>query len=442
MLGENLAAFVWLYARPLEGFSRILDRGRLWLALVLTLVVSFLVSASNVFALGTSLIHALEMSARNPAARRAMQKASKENPPQTKEEEENDETAVPPALDPSTLARLAAYNSVSPMTVIWSIGVLLVPIMIAARAVSGYGSFGVLMRQDYLSLLMCVLMAWSAAYLPLGVILGIVSYGFHTSAHVLPLFAAALIYFLVLTVLAVRTAFGIATGPATGLTALAGGAAMIGAGLFGVMGFSLLYLASPFYLFYAWRLVGSDVRSLGDGLRSRQHLRNQLEIATNNPRDADAHYQLGLIYQKRRQFSEAISRFQRAVEIDPKEAEPHYQLGRIAREQGRIDDAIGELETAAKLDDKLAQSDVWRELGAAYFAANRVQDAGRALEKYLTRREYDPEGLYWFGMVMKNLGRSADARELFQRAIDSVKTMPSHRRAELRQWSSKAKSEM
>jgi len=202
------------------------------------------------------------------------------------------------------------------------------------------------------------------------------------------------------------------------------------------------YLMSPFLLYYGYTLFASDVRSLGDGLRSRQHFQQQLEIATTNPRDADAHYQLGLIYQKRRQWTEAIVRFEKAVEIDPGEADPHYQLGRIARAQKRFDDAIGHLKTAAELDDKLSQSDVWRDLGAAYFESGMVQEAAAALEKYTDRRSYDPEGLYWYGRALATLGRKDDAREMFQRAVDAVKTMPSHRRAEVRTWGSQSKGEL
>jgi tetratricopeptide (TPR) repeat protein len=218
--------------------------------------------------------------------------------------------------------------------------------------------------------------------------------------------------------------------------------AILGLAIYEVAGPLRSYAMSPFLLYYAYILFASDMRSLGDGLRSRQHLRSQLEIATNNPRDADAHYQLGLIYQNRRQYTEAIARFKRAVEIDPAEADPHFQLGRIAREQKRVEEAIGYLTTAAALDDKLGQSDVWRELGAAYFQAGKIEEAAAALGKYTDRRPYDPEGLYWYGKTLASLGRGGEAREMFERAIEAVKTMPRHRRAEVRSWGSAAKGEL
>ncbi|HTS75591.1 MAG TPA: tetratricopeptide repeat protein, partial [Bryobacteraceae bacterium] len=123
-------------------------------------------------------------------------------------------------------------------------------------------------------------------------------------------------------------------------------------------------------------------------------------------------------------------------------ADGHYQLGVIARQHGRVDDAIARLKTAASIDDRLAQSEVWRELGAADFEAGKIEEARAALEKFTDRREYDPEGLYWYGKTLKTLGREAEARQMFERAIEAARTMPRHRRAQVRVWASRAKSEM
>ena len=123
--------------------------------------------------------------------------------------------------------------------------------------------------------------------------------------------------------------------------------------------------------------------------------------------------------------------FKRAVEIDPAEADPHFQLGRIAREQKRVEEAIGYLTKAASLNDKLGQSDVWRELGAAYFQAGRMEEAAAALGKYTDHNaaRRDPEGLYWHGKTLAGLGRGGEAREMFERSMEAVRTMPRHRRA-------------
>jgi len=444
---ENLTAFFLLYIRPIAAISRILDQGRLWFAVVAAVGVSVLLHTSDPSALASAGARA---NLKAPMARETLKKASKEQPltpemeKSLKEAEEEADHPAPTHFVEDAVARFTSYDSWSLFSAIWAIAVALVPAIIALRAATGFGSFGVLMRRDYLSLLMCTLFCWSAVYLVVAIAQGIVSYstGAHTSIHSIPVFAAAALYFLALTALAIRTVLGTTLGSAAGLTLAGSAAAIAGAGFFGVVGSSLYFLASPFVLFYAWRMLGSEVSSLGDGLRTRQHLRRQMEIATTNPRDADAHYQLGLIYQQRRQYTEAIARFQKAIEIDPSEPDAQFQLGRIAREQGRFEDAIRFLQAAAKLNDKLASSEVWRELGAAYVGTSRFEEAAAALAKYTERRSYDPEGLYWYGKALKGLQRTGEAREAFKQCIESVDTMPNHRRAYVRQWKGLAKKEL
>ena len=394
MLGENLIAFFLLYVRPAAAISRILDRGRLWFAIVAALVVSFAEHAGITRQLG--LLDFL--------------------------------------LAP--IWRFIAYLPGERFAPLLAVAVAFVPALILLRTVTGHGSFSTLMQANYAQISMCALMVWAAAYLPVAAI-EIAGFDFGPIPHIV-----ASAYFTILMAIVVRSAFGAGWAMAIGSAAVAWCIAVAACALGGVVGHLGGYLMSPLVLFYLYYMFSSDVRGLGDALRSRQHFRQQLEIATNNPRDADAHYQLGLIHQKRHQYSEAAARFKRAVEIDPNEADPHFQLGRIARLQKRPDEALQELKTAASLDEKLSQGDVVRELGAAYFESGKIDEAAAALEKFVNRREYDPEGLYWYGRTLAQLGRKGEAKEMFQRAIEAVKTMPRHRRAETRVWGSQSKTEL
>ena len=166
----------------------------------------------------------------------------------------------------------------------------------------------------------------------------------------------------------------------------------------------------------------------------RQNFRRYLDSCTINPRDAEAHYQLGLIYQRRRQYSEAAARFKRAVEIDPREPDANYEMGRVAREQGRLQDAINHFSMVLAHDDKFRQSEIWREVGATYLAAGMHNEALDALRKYTERRPYDPEGLYHLGATLQSLGQTDQARESFQQCLEAVKTMPYYRRNEVEKW--------
>src|SRR5690242_9001712 len=104
MLGENLVALFQLYFKPGAAISKILDRGKLWFALLAALGVSF-------------LMH-------------------------------------------SPLAIVGRFTPVG------AIVVAIVPAIVLCRAIAGFGSFGVLMQSDYVSLLMCILNSWTVAFLP------------------------------------------------------------------------------------------------------------------------------------------------------------------------------------------------------------------------------------------------------------------------------------
>jgi hypothetical protein len=389
---DNVKAFFMLYVNPASAFGRILDRGRLWFAALLAVAVGF-------------VLHFGDVPLREPS---------------------------------SPLMRFISFAPGSYLAPLLMLAVVIVPAIILIRSFAGFGSFSVLIQNDYVPLLTCALMAWAAAYLPL-MLLRFVAFDLVSTP---PVYAGFNVLATILTAFAVRAVYGTGFFAAIGITALAWGAGAASAFVLLVVGGALPFLGSPLVLIYLWYLFGSRLGSLGEAMRSRQHFQRQLEISTANPHDADAHYQLGLIHQRRRQFSEAIARFERAVKIDPSMADAHMQLGVIAREQGRFDESIRHLQKAVALDDKLAQSDVWRELGAAYLAAGRVDEARAALEKYTTRREYDPEGLYWYGKTLKQLGRAAEAKEMFERCVEAARTMPSHRRAHVRGWATRAKSEL
>jgi tetratricopeptide (TPR) repeat protein len=391
MLGEQLQIVFTLYAQPVRAASRIIDHGRLWFAVIAALIVGFFVPA----------IH---------------------------------------APSPLVNAILLAIGPAAVVKTVGAIAVAFVPAVILVMTVyRSHESFPVLLRRDYLTLLNCVLLSMAAAFLPLAILSRLLIFSYPLALAIL---VAAEIYFLVLVTFCVRTLWGSGLVVA-GLASVVGVAAMFGGMVaFMFLGSFMYFLASPFLLYYAYVLLGSDVRSLGEGLRARQHLRQQLDVATTNPRDADAQYQLGLIYQQRRQYDEAKRRFARAVEIDGREADPVFQLGRIALEEDRSDDAIELLSRAAALDDKCCSHEVWRDLGVAYFRAGRLEEARVALGKFVERRSYDPEGLYWYGKALLALGQLEDARQQFEQCREAVETMPANRRRQLAKWKRLAAAEL
>lgn len=195
------------------------------------------------------------------------------------------------------------------------------------------GGFSTILFRDYMALPACCLLAWTAPHLLLLVANGALGM-VHSPAYNHPaLWWSAHVYFLVLAGMAIRVLFGTRFAHAAVATVGAWGAAVAGVWLYGIFGNGSAYLASPFMLYYLYMGLGPQVSGLGTGLRSRQRLKQGLENATLNPRDADAHYQLGLIYAQRRQYPAAIERFRKAIEIDP--AEPAGQPAPLSNRRSK-----------------------------------------------------------------------------------------------------------
>ncbi len=325
-------------------------------------------------------------------------------------------------------------------TAVIGMAILYIPVLILLVSMSGVNaSFSVLLRRDYGPLLTCGLMAWAAAHLPF-TLAGFALESLRLSEKTaLGLWAASAICFGLLMALALRMLFGINYSKGLLLVTVAALSFSVQAKLFASVS---PYLFSPFLLFYAFMMFRGDIGDIGFSLRQRQGFRRSMEAATINPKDASAHYQLGLIYQYRRQYSEAISRFQKAVQIADDETDAHFQLGRIAREQSRLQDAINYFSIVLEQDEKHSHSEIWREIGATYLAASMFDDAENALEKFIDRRPYDPEGLYYLGKTLEQLGKRDEAREIFNRCIEAVQTMPSYRYREHRKWDKLARERL
>ncbi len=299
------------------------------------------------------------------------------------------------------------------------------------------GGLGVVFQRDYSPLLTCTAMAWTAAAMPL-----LLATRTASGAVLIGIAALSAFYFLALMFFAVRTVFGTENGIAILVVSLSWIPLILLPFIWAPLSLVLRFLTSPFLLFYAIYYLRSEFSGLGQGLRTRQHFYRMLEAAAINPHDADAQYQLGLIYQQRRQYGEAIQRFKSAIAIDNGETDAHFQLGRIALKQGRLQDALDEFRIVIDQNEKHSSSEILRELGELYVAAKQYSDALQKLEIYVERRPYDPEGLYYYGFALQQLGKTAEARQMYGRATEADRTAPQYRRRYTAPWSRLAQKQL
>jgi tetratricopeptide (TPR) repeat protein len=334
-------------------------------------------------------------------------------------------TAVAIGLVTPAAAGLHFYTPLLVLAVVYVPGLLLLGSLIAHT-----GALGTAFQRDYSPLLTCVAMAWSAAQLPL------VAAQWTGPFEVVRIVAvAAYLYFALLVFFAVRTVFGTGNGAAAAIVCLSWIPLAAAVFLWGPLSMIFGLLASPFFLFFIIYYLGAEFSRLGQGLRTGQNYRRMLEAAAVNPHDGDAQYQLGLIHQQRRQYSEAVRRFEAAVAIDPTETDAQFQLGRIAREQGRLDEALTRFDTVLRQNEKHSSSEIHRELGAVYLAFGRTAEAERELALYTDRREYDPEGLYYYGEALERNGKAGEAKAVYGRAVEAARTAPRYRRHLVAKWS-------
>ena len=407
MVLDNAKLLLRLLWRPADAMSGILDQGSLLFASLAVLAVSLLVQYGV-----QSLIPRVPVAVQQPAQT------------QESEHDEQDQPSVPMAHARPWWS-FSFYAPLLLLAVVYVPGTLLVTSLIAHL-----GGFGAVFERDYSPLLTCTAMAWAAVNLPIALAALV------APPPVLAAVAAfACLYFAVLMFFAVRTVFGTENALAAGSVCLS--VIPLAAAIFfwAPLRFVFGWLASPFFLFYAFYYLGGEFRNVGAGLRRQQNFRRMLDAAAINPHDAEAQYQLGLIYQQRRQYTAAIQRFKNAIAIDRTETDAHFQLGRIAREQGRFTEALAHFQTVLSQDEKHNLSEILRETGATYLDLGEYRDARRLLSAYLDRRPYDAEGLFHYGQTLEKLGEPAEAREMYARSIEAARTAPRYRRRYTAKWS-------
>ena len=444
---ENLKFLFQLYLRPADAMSEIMDKGVWVIAAMFVLVISIVF-----FATVNAKLHeqyriptltefyqpnAEETDFDSPAAQ-AEYKRSNDNYQAALAARRK----VPLVGD--TFFRFFSFEPAAFYQPLLAISIFYVPVLVLLISIfNPVGSFGLVLRRDYGTLATCSLMAWAAAHLPFAVA-GAALFTTTTPALVyLGLWLSSSLLFGVFMIFALRTVLGANYGVAVLTVAVAWLAFTLGMYVFQYVS---PWMLSPFLLFWVFiyfgGYLGGEVRGFGNAFRQKQNFKRFLHNATVNPRDADAHVQLGLIYRQRRQDAKAVEHFTKATDIDATEIDANYHLGRIARGSSELQKALDHFAIVVEQDDKYSLNEIWREVGATYLDAGMFKEATDALEKYVDRRPVDPEGLYYLGRALKAQGNTDRSREMFEQAVDSVNSSPDYRRREVQKWRKLAEKEI
>jgi tetratricopeptide (TPR) repeat protein len=342
------------------------------------------------------------------------------------------------------LSWMLAPAGITAIKVVLFIAVVYAPFAILiANLFERRAGFSLVIREEYGGMASCALLSLAASFLatlPAAFLVGWQSGNLRTeviTSYLVLLFVMPLPIFAALMTISVGTSFRIGWAAAA-VTTLVSFLSL--PGIFLLLQAWNFVCASPFLLLLLLFLLRDRIDEFIGASRSRQAFKQNLEAATLNPADASAHYQLGLIYQKRGEQEAARASFQRAVEIDSREIDAHYQLGRIARQQGRLDEAIRQFEEVVRLDPSHGQNEIWRETGLVYYNAGQYEDALDMFDKFLDKRPSDAEARYWRGMTLHSLGRENEAEQEMQNCVESVRTAPAYKYRFDRRWMNLAES--
>src|SRR5262249_8916121 len=136
----------------------------------------------------------------------------------------------------------------------------------------------------------------------------------------------------------------------------------------------MFVFALPFFLmiplaWVLWQRLGDVITS---GARERD-LAEHLQTLTINPRDSEAHHQLGLIHLRRGNLAAAQASFEEACRIEGNDPDYHHGLGRVFEERGEWERALDKYAVVYQLKPGYGLHDILREVGKAYLHTGELE---------------------------------------------------------------------
>lgn len=145
--------------------------------------------------------------------------------------------------------------------------------------------------------------------------------------------------------------------------------------------------------------------------RAIESYRSLLRLRPNDP---EIHFNLGKCYQGLSAWGEAARSFEKALELAPGDAKSHYNLALTLRALGRYQDELTELEAAWKADPGIPG--IAALLGSVYAREGRLDEAIDAFERSLETEPGVAATHYHLASALAVRGQRERALEHFRRA--------------------------
>jgi tetratricopeptide (TPR) repeat protein len=130
--------------------------------------------------------------------------------------------------------------------------------------------------------------------------------------------------------------------------------------------------------------------------------------------DAEAHYMLGVINGKLKQFADAADYFRKAITLQPQMAMSHYGLGASLKAQNRLAEAADCFREALRIQPEMAE--VRFELASVLYSLGRLDEAKDNLQQ-AARIKPNPRAYHHLGNICSAQGLLSEAVTYYQHAL-------------------------
>ena len=145
-------------------------------------------------------------------------------------------------------------------------------------------------------------------------------------------------------------------------------------------------------------------------------LKNFLYLSKTFANDSEIFYNLGIVYEKLKNFKKAKESYKKAIEIEPDAIDAIYNLGLVCTDLKEFDTAISCFEKVISDDNQ--DSNSYFNLGLVYFKMQNYEKAIGYFQKTIDINNEDIYAHFYLGNIYKHIGANEDARSEFTKVLD------------------------
>ncbi len=160
--------------------------------------------------------------------------------------------------------------------------------------------------------------------------------------------------------------------------------------------------------------------NIGVALASRedfdQAVKHWLQAVEINPNYVEAYYNLGQAMCRQNQLDQAINYWSKVLQLKPDHVKAHGNIGAVLFTKGVLDQAVSHLSQAIQLDPNNGEAHY--NLGKAMFNQGKLQQALDHFSKVISLRPRDTEAHYNIGVILTRAEKTDDATRFFLKTIE------------------------